>query len=241
MAIRISGPAFTSSCGRGIAAKSSNSGSQKIVRIASTGSLPERREHEPARDHRRQHRQHRRERGPEPRGLRGGVSSFQPSWPSPPVGRVQASATPPCHGRRPSSGRSPRSSARRRARIAASAPSFRAAKRSADLHQLVQVLADHDHRRPLGGQVEQRLPDRGGGRGIDAPGRLVDHQNTRGRCRTSRPMTNFCRLPPDSARAAVSGPGVRTSKASMIRLGEAARAAPVDESARAPGPRARRR
>ena len=38
-----------------------------------------------------------------------------------------------------------------------------------------------------------------------------------GRCSTSRPITNFCRLPPESERAALSGPGVRTSKAEMIR------------------------
>ena len=33
----------------------------------------------------------------------------------------------------------------------------------------------------------------------------------------SRPTTNFCRLPPDSARAATWGPGVRTSKVSITR------------------------
>ena len=41
--------------------------------------------------------------------------------------------------------------------------------------------------------------------------------NTSGRCRTSRPITNFCKLPPDNERAAFAALGVRTSKASIIR------------------------
>ena len=32
---------------------------------------------------------------------------------------------------------------------------------------------------PLAGEVEDRLADRGGGRGIDAPGRLVDDEDLR--------------------------------------------------------------
>ncbi len=39
--------------------------------------------------------------------------------------------------------------------------------------------------------------------------------STSGFCSISRPMTNFCRLPPESERAATWGPGVRTSKASI--------------------------
>ena len=45
--------------------------------------------------------------------------------------------------------------------------------------QLVQVLRDHQHRGAGAGEVEQRLMDRGGGAGVDPPGRLRDHQHAR--------------------------------------------------------------
>ena len=40
---------------------------------------------------------------------------------------------------------------------------------------------------------------------------------TSGLCKTSRPMTNFCKLPPERERAALAALGVRTSKAPMMR------------------------
>ncbi len=39
-----------------------------------------------------------------------------------------------------------------------------------------------------------------------------------GSCSTSRPTTNFCRLPPESERASAAGPLVRTSKSRMMSL-----------------------
>ena len=79
-------------------------------------------------------------------------------------------------------------------------------------------------RAALGGEVEQRLADRGGRGGVHAPGGLVDHQHARP-CRISRPMTNFCRLPPDSARAACPARRAHVEWA-MIRFGEGARRGP---------------
>ena len=49
-----------------------------------------------------------------------------------------------------------------------------------DLGEFVEILAGHQHRGAGGGEIEQRLPDHGGGAGIDAPGRLADHQHARG-------------------------------------------------------------
>ncbi len=42
--------------------------------------------------------------------------------------------------------------------------------------------------------------------------------STPGFCSTSRPTTNFCRLPPDRLRASASMPGVRTSNSLTMRL-----------------------
>src|SRR4051812_17844710 len=47
----------------------------------------------------------------------------------------------------------------------------------AEREQLVQVLGNDEDGRPAGGEVEQCLVDRGGGRGVDAPGRLGDDQH----------------------------------------------------------------
>ena len=82
----------------------------------------------------------------------------------------------------------------------------------AEREDLVQVLRDHDHRRAIVGQIDQRLVDRGRRAGIDAPGRLRRPPARFGLCFTSRPTMNFCRLPPDSERASAAGPVVRTSK-----------------------------
>ena len=46
-----------------------------------------------------------------------------------------------------------------------------------DLGKFVEVLADHQHGGAAAGKIEQRLADDGGGAGIDAPGRLADHQH----------------------------------------------------------------
>src|SRR6476646_7989626 len=48
-----------------------------------------------------------------------------------------------------------------------------------DREDLVEILADHDHRGAARGEVDQRLPDRGGGSCVDAPGRLVDDEHAR--------------------------------------------------------------
>ena len=46
-----------------------------------------------------------------------------------------------------------------------------------DLEDLVEILADDQHRRAGAGEIDQRLADRRRGAGIDAPGRLVDDQH----------------------------------------------------------------
>src|SRR5579872_4284439 len=46
-----------------------------------------------------------------------------------------------------------------------------------DLLQFVQVLADDQNRAAAPGEIDQRLADDRSGAGIDAPGRLTDHQN----------------------------------------------------------------
>ena len=46
-----------------------------------------------------------------------------------------------------------------------------------NLEHLVEVLADHQHRRAAARQFDQRLADAGGSAGVDAPGRLVDDQH----------------------------------------------------------------
>src|SRR5690606_37034650 len=48
-----------------------------------------------------------------------------------------------------------------------------------ELEQFIEVLRDHDHGRALGCEIDQFLPDRGGGTGIDPPGRLRDDKNGR--------------------------------------------------------------
>src|SRR4051812_32625555 len=46
-----------------------------------------------------------------------------------------------------------------------------------NLEDLVEVLADDQHRRPCLRQVYQGLPDGDRGPGVDAPGRLADDQD----------------------------------------------------------------
>src|SRR5262245_11342826 len=43
-----------------------------------------------------------------------------------------------------------------------------------DLEDLVEILADDQHRGSSLGEIDQRLADAAGGTGIDAPSRLVD-------------------------------------------------------------------
>src|ERR1700733_10417374 len=43
-----------------------------------------------------------------------------------------------------------------------------------DFGEFIEVLAGHEHRGAAGGEVEQGLPDHGGGAGVYAPGRLAD-------------------------------------------------------------------
>src|SRR5688572_21694436 len=48
-----------------------------------------------------------------------------------------------------------------------------------NLEYLVEILADHQHRRARAGKVDEGLPDGAGRSGIDAPSRLIDDQNPR--------------------------------------------------------------
>ena len=46
-----------------------------------------------------------------------------------------------------------------------------------DLGEFIEVLAGHQHRGAGGGEIEQGLANDRGGAGVDAPGRLADHQH----------------------------------------------------------------
>ena len=120
---------------------------------------------------------------------RGGASK------APPIMRPIASIVRPCVGigaRQPPAGQH-----RRRSEIAI----------SSSRSWLMTTTAA-----PPAASVDQRL------RGCAAAARASTPQvgwlttSTAGDCSTSRPITNFCRLPPESARALASVPGVRTSK-----------------------------
>src|ERR1700694_241458 len=45
-----------------------------------------------------------------------------------------------------------------------------------DLGEFIQILAGHKHCGAGSGEIEQGLPDHGGRTGVDAPGRLADHE-----------------------------------------------------------------
>ncbi len=66
-----------------------------------------------------------------------------------------------------------------------------------DFEEFVQILADDDNRAAGRREVDQRLADQPRRARIDAPGRLVDDEKAGLRI-ISRPMTNFCRFPPDN-------------------------------------------
>src|SRR5438046_2588142 len=48
-----------------------------------------------------------------------------------------------------------------------------------DFGEFVEVLACYQHGAAAGGEIEQGLPNDGGGAGVDAPGRLADHKHGR--------------------------------------------------------------
>ena len=52
---------------------------------------------------------------------------------------------------------------------------------------------------PAPGHVDERLANERGGARVHPPGGLVDHHHPRGPASSSRPTTNFWRLPPESA------------------------------------------
>ena len=64
---------------------------------------------------------------------------------------------------------------------------------------------------PARREIDQRLVDRRR-RPASTPQVGCDTISTSGTCSTSRPMMNFCRLPPDSDPAVASGPVAFTAK-----------------------------
>src|SRR6202012_2035400 len=46
-----------------------------------------------------------------------------------------------------------------------------------DFGEFVEILAGHEHRRPVGGKGEQRLPEAGSRPRVHAPGGLADDEN----------------------------------------------------------------
>ena len=65
--------------------------------------------------------------------------------------------------------------------------------RSVISSELVEVLAGHQHRGAACGEVEQGLPDHGGGAGIHAPGRLADDED-RGVTKDLAPDDEFLQI-----------------------------------------------
>ena len=100
--------------------------------------------------------------------------------------------------------------ARRRAHRGAS----RGVVRQAD--QLVEVGRHEQDRQTAGPGLAELFPHRRLRPDVDAARRVGGDQQATGRSIISRPTMNFCWLPPDRAWAAVSTPGVRTSKCSTI-------------------------
>ena len=76
---------------------------------------------------------------------------------------------------------------------------------------------------PRGGKVHQRLVDGRRGPRVNSPRRLADRTRTSGFCMISRPMMNFCRLPPDSNSATAEGPVALTEKVLITVSASAAR------------------
>ena len=68
---------------------------------------------------------------------------------------------------------------------------------------------------PRARAARELVPDRGLRADVDAAGRVGGDQQ-HGSPDSSRPMTSFCWLPPDSAAAGTSMPGVRTSNSATI-------------------------
>ena len=91
--------------------------------------------------------------------------------------------------------------------------------------QLVEVLGDHERRRPRAGEVEQRLVDRGRRPGVDAPGRLGDHQHARVLQDLAADDELLQVAAGQAARQRVGAAARLTPNSSMISLGEVARPA----------------
>ena len=102
--------------------------------------------------------------------------------------------------------------------------------RVGEADQLVEVGGDQQHRQALAPGAPDVVPDRGLGADVDAAGRVRGDQQD-GSPLISRPTMNFCWLPPESARAVVSMPGVRTSYCSTMRSASLAGTAAVDPAA----------
>ena len=99
-----------------------------------------------------------------------------------------------------------------------------------DFEQLVEVLADHEDRAALA-RPDRRAPDGSVARRPHPRPRSAGRRRAAWAARIiSRPMTNFCRLPPESFRACGSGSGVRTSKLWMIGARQLSRGIERDEA-----------
>ena len=83
--------------------------------------------------------------------------------------------------------------------------------------QLVEVGGDQQHREAVASGAPGCGPRSRPGRRRRRRGSGARRSAATGSPLISRPTMNFCWLPPESARAVVSMPGVRTSYASMIR------------------------
>ena len=105
--------------------------------------------------------------------------------------------------------------------------------RSAISVEFVEVLADHQHRGAALGEIDQRLADGRRRAGIDAPGRLADHQNRR-LAQNFAADDEFLQI----AAGQADGFGIALGFAHVEGLGGAVdgreRRQPVDEAALAP-------
>ena len=117
-------------------------------------------------------------------------------------------------------------------------PSFSAAKRSETSISSSRSWLMTMTRRALGRQVHAAPAGSAPPPAASTPQVGWLTTSTSGRCRISRPMTNFCRLPPDSARAARARAGRAHVERLDDPLGKVARGAASAGSRGASGPRA---
>ena len=128
--------------------------------------------------------------------------------------------------RRPSAGRSPRPRPWRWRSGSESTPTLMTARRSVSISSSSRSCEITSTAAPLAASVI-RAWWMAAAAPASTPQVGCETTSTPGFCSTSRPTTNFCRLPPDRLRASASMPGVRTSNSLDDRGSAKSRALPA--------------